>query len=302
MSLVLLPHHGNYSLQKLYWTDQEYIRFSYLYLNPDFKPKKWDEINEIWLSTLNGETYLNRLHELEHPSILVLGCQRSGTTWINLLLGKMINRLLALDENQSFDFLFDGLRLDSHLGHHTYTLQTTFLVSERASYLSIPVDTLCIFVLRNPFSVCWSLLYHFSAFDTVWHARQRRFDPALVEHFGMNPSKLEKAMCLYLDSLHTARFLLEHSPGKTIIVDYDQLVLHCAESVEQIFRLIKDIDPAFPGEFLNSECCFNPNVDVSTDPLNKHQLLSECERYTIKAYCEQEYLSLRGKSFNANYH
>jgi hypothetical protein len=193
------------------------------------------------------------LHSLPRyaNSVLVAGCQRSGTT--------IMTRIIARSRGFTrFAFTHDD-ELDAALilcGHVCvpenlrYCFQTTYLNERYAEYALMRPDQKLIWVLRNPYSVVYSMLYNWKRFALEelyescvppgYAAPRRRIWP-------LGPSLAQKAALAYAyktAQLEEIRRIV--GPERLRVVEYDRLIEAPQEWLASIFDFIGEpYDPAY---------------------------------------------------------
>ena len=165
--------------------------------------------------------------------VLVAGCQRSGTTMLTrLLAGSPGFTRLALTVDDELDAALALAGLIDLPPDRRYCFQTTYLNECFGDYAQLSVSQRLIWVLRNPYSVVYSMLHNWDRFalnelyagcgmPLVDSARLRR--TRLPWPFG--PSRMEKACFSYhgkAAQILSIRRLLR--PEQLLVVDYDKLV------------------------------------------------------------------------------
>ena len=179
--------------------------------------------------------------------VLVAGCQRSGTT--------MLTRIIARSRGfQRFALTHDD-ELDAALilagdvdvpDDRRYSFQTTYLNERYAEYAKLGPGQRLIWVLRNPFSVVHSMVYHWKRFalDELYEGcgltcaqsnRLRR--TSLPWPFG--PSRIEKACLSYkakTSQIFAVRELVQQQ--QLLIVEYDTLVRSPGKELRRVFDFI----------------------------------------------------------------
>lgn len=165
-------------------------------------------------------------------TILVAGCQRSGTTALARLLKRadgMVDHTFGHD-----DELDAALLLSGHVGRDTtgrFCFQTTYLNDRFREYFEHS-DFRLIWMLREPRSVVYSMLHNWKR-----GALNRLFDACgaevLARHptrapFGawLGPSRLDKACASYVAKTSQTFELVEKLGPRIAVVDYDELVAH----------------------------------------------------------------------------
>jgi hypothetical protein len=183
-------------------------------------------------------------------SVLVAGCQRSGTT--------IMTRIIAKARGfQRFAFTHDD-ELDAALilaGHvrvpddRRYCFQTTYLNERYPDYALMRPDQKLIWVLRNPYSVVYSMLYNWKRF-----ALEELYDSCVpTAHAGMGgfwpfgPSLARKAALAYAHKtaqLEEIRRIV--GPERLRVIEYDRLVQEPQTWLRAIFSFIGEpYDPAY---------------------------------------------------------
>jgi len=165
--------------------------------------------------------------------VLVAGCQRSGTTMLTRLIAAAPGfTRLALTADDELDAALALARLIDLPLEYRYCFQTTYLNERYEDYRTLESGQRLIWVLRNPYSVVYSMLYNWQRFglnelyegcgvpDTS-DPRLRR--TRLIWPFG--PSRLEKACLAYRGKVAQIRAIRDMlSPEQLLTVDYDLLV------------------------------------------------------------------------------
>jgi hypothetical protein len=219
-------------------------------------------------------------------SVLVTGCQRSGTT--------MLTRLIAQSEGM-VDFRFgrddelDGALILSgqveHVPRGRYCFQTTYLNECYREYFEHGNGYKMIWVLRNPASVVYSLVHHWSRFaldelfdacgaQLLSDAQQRRYRM----WGGLAVGRLQRACLAYNGKTLQLLDILERiGPERLMIVEYDQLVKEKTRILPLVYRFIAlPYNPAYAEK-------------ISARSLSKFQKLSARERVLVKELCEPVY-------------
>lgn len=100
-----------------------------------------------------------------HDSILVAGCQRSGTTLLaRILTGTdgMTRFQFGADDELDAALILSGIAGYENTGRHCF--QTTYLDNCWTEYLQYPGKFKLIWVVRNPYSVVYSMLNNWGRF------------------------------------------------------------------------------------------------------------------------------------------
>jgi hypothetical protein len=165
--------------------------------------------------------------------VLVAGCQRSGTTMLTRLIAAApgFQRLsLTADDELDAALALAGiieLPLESR-----YCFQTTYLNERYQDYRMLGAGQRLIWVLRNPYSVVYSMVYNWRRFGLnelyqgcgVAHAPAARLRRTAF-FWPLGPSRLEKACLAYRGKVAQIRSIREMlQPEQLLTVDYDLLV------------------------------------------------------------------------------
>jgi hypothetical protein len=232
-----------------------------------------------------GCALLKRLDEFPE-SVLVTGCQRSGTTMLTRIIAQsegMVDFRSARDDELDAALILSGHMEYVSQGRHCF--QTTYLNECYREYFEHRDRHKMIWVLRHPASVVYSLVHHWSRFaltelfdacgaQFLSEARQRRY-----RAWGtLSTDRLERACLSYMGKTHQLFDIVDRiGTQRLMIVDYDQLVKEKARILPQIYRFI-DI----PYKPVYAE-------RISTGSLGKFQKLSAREQERIKTLCEPVY-------------
>ena len=193
-----------------------------------------------------GCNLLKTLDEFQ-GAVLVTGCQRSGTTMLARIITQsdgMTNYWVGSDDELDAALILAGV--NPHLSSGRYCFQTTYVDECYREYFEHKGDYKIIWVLRNPFSVVYSLLYNWapSALDGTFSkcAAQglKGFDARLYKLIGHKSiSRARRACELYkAKTLQLFELLDTFGTEKVFIVDYDELVLHKEIVLPKIFQYI----------------------------------------------------------------
>lgn len=187
--------------------------------------------------------------------VLVAGCQRSGTTMLTrVIAGARGFRRFALTPDDELDaalILCGEVTLPADA---RYCFQTTYLNERFGEYRLLQPGQRLIWVLRNPYSVVYSMLYNWRRFALVElyeacapgarstdHGWRRRLP------WPLGPSLAEKACAAYAGKTAQIRAIRELlAPGQLLVIDYDRLVRAPGEWLPRIFDFIGEpYDPAY---------------------------------------------------------
>jgi len=236
----------------------------------------------------NGCSLLTRLDEFP-DAILVAGCQRSGTTILARLLTQsegMVNYWFGRDDELDAALILSGQ--EKHEPRGRYCFQTTYLNNCVEEYFSHEQYKL-IWVLRNPYSVVYSMLHNWrrAALNRLFrscgatslgNAERRQY-----ELFGtLGISRIRKA-CLSYNVRVSQVFELKKrlTEDQLIVLDYQDLV----ERKEQVLPGIYD----FTGlEFQNSYL-----AKIKSTSLGKSSRQPQAEARAVEAHCMPVYVKAR---------
>jgi hypothetical protein len=194
--------------------------------------------------------------------ILVAGCQRSGTTMLTRFIARAPTfarlRLTADDELDAALALAGLVDLPNDL---RYCLQTTYLNECFLEYRQLQPDQRLIWVVRNPYSVVYSMVHNWSRFALkelyegcgvlgANSPRQRRSNLL----WPLGPSRFEQACLAYRGKaaqILSIRHMLRRE--QLLIVDYDLLSAAPGEWLPRIFEFADaPYDPAWANEVRRS--------------------------------------------------
>jgi hypothetical protein len=220
--------------------------------------------------------------------VLVAGCQRSGTTMLTRLVAASPDFTpLALTVDDELDAALALAGLIDLPQDRRYCFQTTYLNECFGDYAQLSAQQRLIWVVRNPYSVVYSMLHNWDRFalnelyagcgiPLVDSARLRR--TRLPWPFG--PSRMEKACFAYrgkVAQLLSIRKLLR--PEQLLVIDYDRLV---AEPDAWLPRILAFADAPYDSRYARQ---------VQRDPARKADRLSpgahrRIEQLTWPTYSE----------------
>ncbi len=174
-------------------------------------------------------------------SILVAGCQRSGTT----LVTRLINRCEGMvDFRFGRDDELDAAQILCGYKPHTpssgrYCFQTTYLNERYREYLESTAKFQLIWVIRKPSSVVYSLLYNWSDFalEELFETVGRQAIPDSATTQGL--TRLLKA-CYCYNGKQSQLFELHRvlQPERLMVIDYDRLMTESRLVVEALCEFI----------------------------------------------------------------
>lgn len=221
----------------------------------------------------------------EYPdAILVTGCQRSGTT--------ILARIITGSDGMSSYAITDDDELDAALilsgrssvpAKARYCFQTTYMYDHLDEYVRRIAEQKMIWVLRNPHSVIYSMLYNWKDFalNEVFMACGVRYlkEPyrTRLQRFGViGVPRVLRACLSYRGRLDEVSYLRERlrEPSMTV-VDYDELVNDKQTILPVIYERIGLVYRAEYGEKLKMTS------------LGKSSGLKNGERKLVDEHCRE---------------
>jgi hypothetical protein len=212
----------------------------------------WKDFTRLVRS--RGCHLLRRLDEFPH-AVLVAGCQRSGTTILARVITQsagMVNYWFGDDDELDAALILSGSI--AHTPSGRYCFQTTFVDECYREYLEHPGPFQIAWVIRNPHSVVYSLLYNWTpigldgTFAKCGAFQLTGIKKYLYQWFGMKAlPRVERACYLYTAKTRQLFDLFQAlGPERLFIVDYDELVTHKETVLPQIYDFIKlDYNPTY---------------------------------------------------------
>jgi hypothetical protein len=221
-------------------------------------------------------------------AVLVAGCQRSGTTAVRRVI-------TAADGFTNFTYTHDD-ELDAalilsgalhHDAHGRYCFQTTYLNDSYREYLSIPPTCQLIWVVRNPYSVVYSMAYHWRRFalndlyrrcGIQARGRALTVDGNEVESSPAQRGAVRKACYSYAGkSSQVLELLTLAESGQLLVVDYDELCRVPDIVLPRVFHFIQE---EFRPEYA---------AMINDHSVDKAQQLSSRERTLVTETCLATY-------------
>lgn len=238
---------------------------------------------------LHRDDLLSELDKFDN-SILVAGCQRSGTTALSRVITSsdgMVNYWSGSDDELDAALILAGDVKHSPRGR--YCFQTTYLNECFPEYYRHKGKYKLIWVVRNPFSVVHSMLHNWGRF-----ALNELFDSCGLEladikvqrkyrQFGKIAVPSIKRACLAYNGKTSQLFdlLRQLDKDQILVVDYDLLVENKSEILPDIYE--------FVGlEFRKVYC-----EKISSGSLNKAERLSTIDRSVVEQLCVPVYEQVR---------
>jgi len=195
---------------------------------------------------VNGCDLLKYLNRFPEP-VLVAGCQRSGTT----ALARVISQSEGMESHWKIhDDELDGAMILSGLvdypvdGRHCF--QTTYLNECYTEYFDKDKEYKLIWVLRNPYSVIYSMNYNWGrfSFNELFDACGYPLMPKEQQHryykLGkLGISRIERACYSYnAKAVQSIELLDKLGSAKMMIIDYEDLVSNKHKILPSIYKFI----------------------------------------------------------------
>jgi hypothetical protein len=229
----------------------------------------------------NGCQLLNRLDNFPN-SILVTGCQRSGTTMLSRIITQsdgMINYWVGKDDELDAALILSGREKPPEKGR--YCFQTTYLNECFREYFDHDCDCRIIWVLRNPYSVVYSMLYHWRrfAFNELFLACGKHLLDSRAaeryERFGLlGVPKIIRACLAYNGKVSQLFELVAKLPAETIMtIEYDELV---NDPVRHLPTIFKFIDLSYQDQYIER---------IHRKSTKKKNLLNQKEHNLVEQTC-----------------
>jgi len=261
------------------WRNDEYIT-------------TWEQFNKV--IRMKECELLKRLDEFP-CSVLVTGCQRSGTTMLARIITQsagMVNYWFGPDDELDAALILSGYV--DHQPQGRYCFQTTYINECYHEYYDHLNGHKILWVLRNPTSVVYSMLYNWGN-----HSPNRVFmscgipllvgtDKWLYKIFGLRGVKMLHRACWGYNGKTSQLFELNQNlgPERLMVVDYDDLVKRKDIVLPAIYHFI---NLRYEDEYANK---------IHSKSLSKGQRMSRREVATVKALCEPIYQKAKSLLIN----
>lgn len=219
-------------------------------------------------------------------SILVTGCQRSGTTMLAKAIAQskgMINYSFVNNDELAAALILSGYV--EHVPRGRYCFQTTYLNECYHEYLDHSAGHRIIWVIRNPFSVVYSMLQNWNrrALNELFqscgaHLIQsgRRRAGRLSAILGI--SRLRRACYGYSGKTSQVFELMDSvGPRRLLVVNYDEIVTDPETILRGIYRFV-----SLPYESTYGPAIHNKSIRKSSN-------LSKSETGVIDELCSPVY-------------
>ena len=184
----------------------------------------------------------------EYPdSILVTGCQRSGTTMLARVVSKSSSITkygITKDDELAAALILSGYVNHDVKGRHCF--QTTYLNENLAEYFELDEMHRVIWVIRSPMSVVYSMVYNWKRFalnELFLAVGKDQLPPPIAKRFkkygilSVNP--VQRACYAYNGKIKQLDEIVKQWPGSRLfVVDYDQLVTETGAVLPEIFKFL----------------------------------------------------------------
>lgn len=240
-----------------------------------------------------GCSLLNKLDTFPE-SVLVTGCQRSGTTILSRVITQsegMFNFRFGRDDELDAALILSGIK--EHACSGRYCFQTTYLNECYQEYYQHGDDHKIIWVLRNPYSVVYSLAYNWSRFalNELFTNCGRRYlsgsQLARYSRFGLfGINRLHRACYSYTGKVSQVFELAEKLGDRRImVIDYDTIARDKDSTLSAVYNFI---GLPFKQEY---------GQKIHTRSINKADKLSARQKDTINRICLPVYEKAKGLAF-----
>ena len=215
--------------------------------------KNWKQFTQLVRS--KGCYLLKNLGNFP-DAILVSGCQRSGTTILSRIITQskeMEKYWFGPDDELDAALILSGYA-EHQPSHQRYCFQTTYLDECYQEYYDHKGNFKLIWVIRNPYSVAFSLMYNWApgALDgtfgkTATHLLSG-YEQMAYKFLGTKCfSKVYKASLIYkAKTLQLIELFRNFEPSYLFVVDYDEMVLNKDAIFSKIYEFVNlEYDPSY---------------------------------------------------------
>ncbi len=247
---------------------------------------------------------LKNIHLFCHPPLFITGCQRSGTTILEEIflsspeIEDYRGRYIVDSELEGALILSDNLDFKI-LQKKKYCFQTTYINQNVEEYYKHIGKFKLIFILRNPYSVVYSMCYNWKSrfhfrnfalnelFENLGKQKLTTFEHVIYKTFGsLAIPKIRKACLAYVGKVGQVFDLYEKLGDNIIVVDYDDLVSNKDFYLQELF--------AFSGLVYNKsygEKLSNRSIDKASK-LSRSTLL-QIEETCVFTYEKAKVLTIK---------
>lgn len=231
---------------------------------------------------------LNRLEDFP-DSILIAGCQRSGTTMLARILTQsdgMVNYWFGPDDELDAALILSGNV--EHEPRGRYCFQTTYLNECYPEYFEHN-NFRMVWVLRNPHSVVYSMLHNWRRFalnelfdscatQLLDDRYKRRFQ--MFGNLGV-PRLLRACYAYNAKTSQIGQLRAQLDESRLQVVDYDELVKNKARILPRIYEFL---DLPYKDEY---------EQIIRVSSLKKSSKANKREQDTVEQLCMPVYKQLR---------
>lgn len=258
-----------------------------LTIKPRHEIRNWKQFARHVRS--GGCNLLARLYDYPN-AVLVTGCQRSGTTILARTISAsegMVDYRFGKDDELDAALILSG-RVEQE-AEGRYCFQTTYLNECYPEYFDHNNGQKIIWMIRNPYSVIYSLIYHWKsfAFDELFKSCGAQLmedrESARFQRFGRFGIPKIRRACYSYNGKTRQLFELRKTLGseRVLVVDYDDITQRKDEWLPRIYKFIDH-----PYQHAYSE-------NIHTRSVKKADRLSKKERAVIEQLCLPVYQESR---------
>jgi hypothetical protein len=246
----------------------------------------WEEFNNaIHFADI---PLFKRLNEFP-DSVLVTGCQRSGTTMLARIITQsdgMVNYWFGPDDELDAALILSGYV--NHEPQGRYCFQTTY-INNIEEYNDLPNGIKIIWSLRNPYSVVYSMLYNWGdnsmnrVFTHCGVPLLRGKDKYLYKIWGLRGISRLRRACLAYNGKTSQIFDLKRivNGDSLLVIDYDELVKNRELHLQAIYSFI---NLKFESKYVEL---------INKKSVTKRSKLSPSEVELISQLCNPIYMKSR---------
>jgi len=219
-------------------------------------------------------------------AVLVAGCQRSGTTMLARIITQsegMTNYWFGPDDELDAALILSGYVTPPSSGR--YCFQTTYVDECYCEYYEHTGSYKIIWLIRNPYSVVYSLLYNWApasldgTFEKFAVQQLTGLDARLYHLLGVRSINRTRRACELYKAKTLQLFELYNAFGaeKILVVDYDELALQKTSLLPKIYQ------------YINLEYNTQYSQKIHNKSLDKKSKLSKKEKTLIRNIAEPIY-------------
>lgn len=229
-------------------------------------------------------------------SILIIGCQRSGTTLLSRIITNsegMVKYCFSKD-----DELDAALILSEHLIHEPrgrYCFQVTYLNSHYTNLFPYLETQKTIWVLRNPYSVIYSMIYNWNsdALDTLFQDCGLKYIidnnieiDELYKSSFLGISKIYKAIFSYNARILQSIDIKKRAPKNYFFAtNYENIIENTHDNLIEIYN------------FIGLKYEFKYGNIVEHKSMRKAKKMKKKQKELICKYCMPVYEQVKDKLF-----